>query len=155
MAGQSAAYDSIGERFEAFTDSASQRSVETQTFFHMMRDVKGKSVLDLACGFGFFGRELYRQGASKVVGVDISSSMIELARKESERNNEAIEYLVSNVADMGTLPQAPFDRVSAAWLFNYAQSIDELETMFAVVAKNLKPGGRLIAYTVDPGFQLA
>lgn len=155
MAGQSAAYDSIGERFEAFTDSASQRSVETQTFFHMMGDVKGKSVLDLACGFGFFGRELYRQGASKVVGVDISSSMIELARKESARNNEAIEYMVSNVADMGTLPQGPFDRVSAAWLFNYAQSIDELEKMFAVVAKNLKPGGRLIAYTVDPGFQLA
>lgn len=155
MPAQSATYDSIGERFEAFTDSASQRSVETETFFHMVGDIKGKSVLDLACGFGFFGRELLRQGASKVMGVDISASMIELARQESARNKEAIEYKVANVLDLGILPQGPFDRATAAWLFNYAQSPEDVETMFAIVAKNLKPGGKLIAYTVEPDYQLA
>lgn len=155
MAGQSAVYDSIGERFEAFTDSASQRSVETETFFHMAGDVKGKSVLDMACGFGFFGRELLRRGASQVIGVDISASMIELAREESRRNGEAIQYKVCNVLNLGILPEGPFDRVSAAWLFNYAQSPAELDEMFAVVARNLKPGGKLIAYTVEPDYQLA
>lgn len=153
MTSQTATYDAIGERFEAFTDSASQRSVETETFFHMVGDIKNKSVLDLACGFGYFGRELYRQGASQVVGVDISSSMIELARKESARNQEAIEYHVANVCDMGVLGH--FDRVTAAWLFNYAQSPRELEDMFQVVARNMLPGAKLIAYTVDPGFQLS
>lgn len=49
MPAQSATYDSIGERFEAFTDSASQRSVETETFFHMVGDIKGKSVLNRTC----------------------------------------------------------------------------------------------------------
>ncbi|MBP5133963.1 class I SAM-dependent methyltransferase, partial [Pseudomonas protegens] len=73
MTSQAATYDSIGERFEDFTDTASQRSVETETFFHMVGAIQGKSVLDLACGFGYFGRELSHQGASKVVGVDISS----------------------------------------------------------------------------------
>jgi len=152
MTSQAATYDSIGERFEDFTDTASQRSVETETFFHMVGAIQGKSVLDLACGFGYFGRELYHQGASKVVGVDISSSMIELARKESARNQEAIEYHVANVCDMGVLGH--FDRVTAAWLFNYAQSPQELEKMFKVVARNMVPGGKLIAYTVDPGFEL-
>lgn len=152
MSRQTATYDSIGERFEDFTDTASQRFVETETFFHMVGDIKGKSVLDLACGFGYFGRELYHQGASKVVGVDISLSMIELARKESARNQEPIEYHVANVCDMGVLGQ--FDRVTAAWLFNYAQTPQELEKMFEVVAKNMVSGGKLIAYTVDPGFQL-
>ncbi|MDX9680868.1 class I SAM-dependent methyltransferase [Pseudomonas protegens] len=152
MTSQAATYDSIGERFEDFTDTASQRSVETETFFHMVGAIQGKSVLDLACGFGYFGRELYHQGASKVVGVDISSSMIKLARKESARNQEAIEYHVANVCDMGVLGH--FDRVTAAWLFNYAQSPQELEKMFKVVARNMVPGGKLIAYTVDPGFEL-
>ena len=146
------AYDAIGDRFEVFTDTASQRSVETETFFHMVGDVKGKSVLDLACGYGYFGRELYRQGASRVVGVDISPSMIELARKESARNNEAIEFHVANVCEMPVMGQ--FERVTAAWLFNYAQSHAELEAMFYAVAQNLQPGGKLIAYTVDPSFRL-
>ncbi|MBP5129665.1 class I SAM-dependent methyltransferase, partial [Pseudomonas protegens] len=56
MTSQAATYDSIGERFEDFTDTASQRSVETETFFHMVGAIQGKSVLDLACGFGYFGR---------------------------------------------------------------------------------------------------
>jgi len=47
-------YDAIGEGFEAFTDTASQRSIETATFFHMVGDVKGNSVLYLDCCFGFF-----------------------------------------------------------------------------------------------------
>ncbi|WP_191485578.1 class I SAM-dependent methyltransferase [Pseudomonas sp. FEN] len=152
MTTQTATYDTIGERFESFTDSASQRAVETATFFHMVGDVKNKSVLDLACGFGYFGRELYHQGASKVVGVDISAAMIELARKESARNKEAIEYHVSNVCDMGVLGQ--FDLITAAWLFNYAQSPRELDKMFQVVAQNLAPGGKVVAYTVDPDFEL-
>ncbi|MEX5556495.1 class I SAM-dependent methyltransferase [Pseudomonas rhodesiae] len=147
-----ATYDAIGERFEAFTDTASQRSVETATFFHMVGDVKGKSVLDLACGFGFFGRELYRQGASKVVGVDISASMIDLARKESARNQEAIEYHVSDICDLGILGK--FDLITAAWLFNYADSPAKLDKMFQVAANNLAPGGRVVAYTVEPTFQL-
>ena len=146
------AYDAIGDRFEVFTDTASQRSVETETFFHMVGDVKGKSVLDLACGYGYFGRELYRQGASRVVGVDISPSMIELARKEPARNNEASEVHVANVCEMPVMGQ--FERVTAAWLFNYAQSPAELEAMFYAVAQNLQPGGKLIAYTVDPSFRL-
>lgn len=153
MTNQTATYDAIGERFEDFTDTASQRSVETETFFHMVGNIRNKSVLDLACGFGYFGRELYHQGARKVVGVDISSSMIELARKESARNKEAIEYHVASVCDMGVLGQ--FDRVTAAWLFNYAASPQELEKMFQVVARNMVSGGKLIAYTVDPDFQLS
>ena len=148
-----AMYDAIGARFEEFTDSASQRSVETETFFSMVGDVRGKSVLDLACGYGFFGRELYRRGAKAVVGVDISPSMIQLARDESARNGESIEYHVRNVAEMETLGQ--FGPITAAWLFNYAQPPAELEKMFAVAARNLRPGGRLVAYTVEPDYRLA
>lgn len=149
---QEAMYESIGTQFEEFTNSAKQRPIETRTFFHMVGDVKNKTILDLACGFGYFGRELFRRGAAKVVGVDISPTMIELARTESARNNENIEYHVRNVADMEQLGQ--FDLVTAAWLFNYAESEDELERMFQAVAANLRPEGKLIAYTVNPDYKL-
>jgi len=55
---QKNAYDAIGKSFGEFTDTAAQRAVEIRTMMHMAGDVRGLRVLDLACGYGFFGREL-------------------------------------------------------------------------------------------------
>ncbi|MGN4073031.1 class I SAM-dependent methyltransferase [Burkholderia gladioli] len=148
-----ARYDSIGGLFEDFTQSAAQRAIEVRTIFHMIGDVSGKSVLDLACGFGFFGREIYRRGAASVVGVDISEKMIDLAREESRKYGDPLEFHVRDVANMEPLGQ--FDLVNAAWLFNYADSVENLRKMFKVVRASLKPDGKLVAYTVDPDFSLA
>jgi toxoflavin synthase len=147
------AYNAIGARFEAFANSASQRAVEVETFLSIAGDVSGARVLDLACGYGYFGRRLLGQGAASVLGVDISAEMIRLAREESSRAGDAIQFEVADVGTMGKMGE--FDVVSAAWLFNNARSREELEGMFAAVASNLRPGGRLVAYTVSPDFRLA
>ncbi|MCU1718138.1 class I SAM-dependent methyltransferase [Pseudomonas sp. 5P_3.1_Bac2] len=146
-------YDTIGGLFENFTDTAAQRAVEIRTLMHMAGDVEGLHVLDLACGYGFFGRELLKKGAASVVGVDISAKMIELAQEESRKQGDNIEFHVRNVCELESLGQ--FDMVMAAWLFNYAESLSDLQKMFQAVARNLKPGGRLVAYTVEPDFQLS
>jgi len=52
--------------------------------FELIGDVKGKRVLDLACGEGYITRILATKGA-KVTGVDFSEKLIELARREEER----------------------------------------------------------------------
>ncbi|MBI6549783.1 class I SAM-dependent DNA methyltransferase [Xenorhabdus lircayensis] len=145
-------YDSIGESFEEFTDTVAQRKIEVRTIFDMIGDVSGKSVLDLACGYGYFGRELRHRGASKVIGVDISEKMVELAREKSNQYGDDLEFHVRNVCTMESFGK--FDIVVAAWLFNNAESLDDLEAMFRVIADNIKPSGKLIAYTVDPNFQL-
>ena len=142
-------YDSIGELFKKFEGTPAQL-VEARTVLDLVGDISNKSVLDLACGYGFFGRELYKRSASKVVGVDISEMMIDLAREESRKNGDKIEFHVCNVSEMETLGH--FDVVVAAFLFNYADSLSELGNMFKSVAANLKPGGRLIAYTVEPDY---
>lgn len=58
-----------------------RKHVEAYTFFSLLGDISNQSVLDLACGEGFYTRQLKLRGASKVVGVDISEKMIELAEK--------------------------------------------------------------------------
>lgn len=145
-------YDSIGGLFETFTDKAAQREIEIRTIAHMLGSVSGKSVLDLACGYGYFGRQAYYNGAKKVVGVDISTKMIKLARQESLKNSENIEYYVRDVSKMEVIGK--FDVVIAAWLFNYAASLQEMRDMFRVIFSHLRKGGRLIAYTVEPDFRL-
>lgn len=142
-------YERISEQFEDFTSHASQRGVEVDTFRYMAGDVTGDEILDLACGHGFFSRRLKDWGEARVHGVDISPSMIYQARQA----NDGIAYEVRDVAQMGRIGQ--FDKVTAAWLFNYAGSVEELRRMFESVALNLKPNGQLIAYTANPAFDLA
>ncbi|MDC9621115.1 class I SAM-dependent methyltransferase [Xenorhabdus sp. XENO-7] len=151
MSKKHAAYNAIGERYEQFIEDTPQREIDVRTILSMVGDVSGKSVLDVACGYGYFGRELRKRGASKVVGVDISEAMIEHAREKSEQHNDDIEFHVQDVCHMESLGK--FDIIVAAWLFNYAESIDDLEKMFQVVASHLKLSGKLVAYTVSPAFR--
>ncbi|MBD2800426.1 class I SAM-dependent methyltransferase [Xenorhabdus sp. M] len=146
-------YDSIGESYIQITETIPQRKIEVQTILDMLGDVKGKSILDLACGFGYYGRELRKNGASKVIGVDISEKMIEIAREKSRINGDDIEFYVIDVRNMGSFGK--FDIVNAVWLFNYATSIANLEKMFQVIANNLKLSGKLISYTIEPDYQLS
>jgi toxoflavin synthase len=55
-------------------------------FLNLIGDVKGKTVLDLACGEGRFTREIKKRGARHVVGVDNSDAMIGLARTIERKN---------------------------------------------------------------------
>ena len=55
----------------------------------LIGDVAGKSVVDLACGEGFYTRRIRQAGAKRVLGVDLSEGMIELARKQERPNRSA------------------------------------------------------------------
>lgn len=116
------------------------------TFFKVLGDVRGKAVLDLACGNGILTRKILQRGASRVVGVDESQASIELARKNSPRE---IKYVMGKVGDLGKIGE--FDFVTAGYLFHYADSIPELERMLVDTFVNLKQGGRVVALNNHPG----
>jgi SAM-dependent methyltransferase len=122
--------------------------VERYTLFRLLGDVAGKSVLDLACGEGFYARALRHQGAARVVGVDLSEGMIALARQEEARKPLGIEYRVGDAREVDGA--AGFDLVVAAYLLNYARTAEELREMARAVARSLKPGGRFVAVNNNP-----
>jgi hypothetical protein len=72
--------------------------------------------------------------------------MIAQAHAISEETRDGISYAVGDAAQIGCIGQ--FDTVTAAWLFNYASTVDELQKMFANAALNLKSGGRLVVSLV-------
>ncbi|KMW74260.1 ubiquinone biosynthesis methyltransferase UbiE [Photorhabdus luminescens subsp. luminescens] len=146
-------YDPIAHLYESFSDAAAHIKVEIRTIFNLAGDIHGKSVLDLACGYGLFSREYKNRGASKVIGVDISENMIAIAKSKSQQYGDDIEFHVRDVCKMESFGK--FDIVNAAWLFCHAESIEDLETMFRVIAAHLKPSGKLIAYTAEPDCRLA
>ncbi|SFN75622.1 class I SAM-dependent DNA methyltransferase [Xenorhabdus japonica] len=142
-------YNFIADRYEHFMKAAAHIKVEVRT---ILDNVHGKSVLDIACGNGYFGRKLRNCGAAKVVGIDISEKMIEFARAKSKQSGNDLEFHIRNVCDMESFDK--FYLVVAAWLFNYAESLKDLESMFYNIACNLKPSGKLVDYTISPDYRL-
>lgn len=60
---------------------------EIPTLFSMLPDLKNKRILDLGCGFGEHCKRFIECGAKRVVGIDISEKILEVARNENSDPN--------------------------------------------------------------------
>jgi malonyl-CoA O-methyltransferase len=109
--------------------------------------VSPRAVLDLGAGTGHGARALKRRypGAT-VVAVDIATGMLEQARRQSRwlRRFERVR------ADAYALPFADgsFDLVFSNLMLQWC---DDLDAVFAEIARVLKPGGLLSFSTFGPG----
>lgn len=123
--------------------------VDTFSLMQCVGDVSGETVLDVACGEGHFTRMMRRSGATRVVGMDISESMIRLARQQEAAEPLGIDYVVGDARVPADPPQE-FDVAVAAFLLVYARDCAELAAMCAGVASRVRPGGRFVTITVNP-----
>jgi SAM-dependent methyltransferase len=142
-------YDSIAERYRRAKLQPWRSMVESFTLMGLVGDLSGRSVVDLACGEGYYTRLLRRAGAARVVGVDLSQRMIELARAEEAEHPLGIDYLAGDARDLH-LP-GTFDLALAAYLLNYARNREELAAMCRALAACLGPGGRFVTVNTNPG----
>ncbi|MEU8760835.1 class I SAM-dependent methyltransferase [Streptomyces sp. NPDC048659] len=150
MSGQ--LYDEIGEAFEGFKTLPLARYGEVPGFLALVGDVAGRSVLDLACGTGFYSRELRRRGASRVHGVDISGEMIAAARSLEEAEPLGISYEVGDIAELPSFEE-PFDTAVAVQAFNYADDVATIARMTKAIHRNLTPGADFFLFMQSPEFR--
>jgi SAM-dependent methyltransferase len=136
-----------------YSQTATLRRAEIYTVLRMTGPLRGQRVLDMACGFGFFTRLLKHQGAAHVLGIDISPEMVRLGRVQEQAEPLGVTYEVHDATALP--PLGPFDLVTAIYLLNYATSHDQLRGMCRSAYDNLVPGGRFIAYTVNPAYTLS
>ncbi|MER7578616.1 class I SAM-dependent methyltransferase [Kitasatospora sp. NPDC097691] len=145
-------YDEIGEAFEGFKSLPLMRFGEVPSFLGLVGDVRGKSVLDLACGTGFYSREFKRRGAAEAFGVDISGEMIAAARGIEQRDPLGVGYEVGDVAELPPLDRR-FDVALGVQCLNYAGSAAEMERMCRNVHRNLVPGGEFFLLAQNPDYR--
>jgi ubiquinone/menaquinone biosynthesis C-methylase UbiE len=143
-----AEYDDIAEQYKRSKSVLWRYHIEQYSLFELLRDLHGKSVLDLACGEGHYTRLLKAMGAGRVAGVDLSSKMIELAEVSEQAAPMGIQYTVADAKSI-QFPER-FDLVTAAYLLNYARTKEDMLAMCQAIARNLKPGGRFVTVNNNP-----
>ncbi len=142
-------YDPIAEQYKRSKQQPWRTHVEAFSLLALIGDPRGLSVIDLACGEGFYTRTMRNLGAAAVTGIDLSAGMIELARAEEARLKQGIDYRVGDARRLA--PRHQVDLVVAAYLLNYARDRSELQEMCQGIAGCLKPGGRFITVNCHPG----
>lgn len=143
-------YDPIAEQYKRSKQQPWRTFIECFTLLELIGDPSGLSVLDVACGEGFYTRMIRERKARAVTGVDLSQGMIDLAKKQEAVHQQGINYIVG---DARQLPDDTYDLVMAAYLLNYAQTRDELFAMCDSIARSLKPGGRFVTVNSSPLLQ--
>ena len=96
---------------------------ETPALLSLLPDLKNKTVLDLGCGAGSHCFEFAKAGAAKVVGVDISKKMLEVAEKEN--HHPKITYLNMPMENINGLNEQ-FDLVVSSLALHYVKDFRKL-----------------------------
>ncbi len=140
------AFDRASNGYDAA--AALQERVRTELFGRLDElDVAPRALLDLGAGTGHSTRALKRRyPKALVVAADIAGGMLEQARHQSRwlRRFERVR------ADAYTLPfrDASFELVFSSLMLQWC---DDLDMVFAEIARVLAPGGLLLFSTFGPG----
>jgi ubiquinone/menaquinone biosynthesis C-methylase UbiE len=124
-------------------------SLNNPATFRLIGSVKGKKVLDLACGEGYNTRILARKGA-KVVGVDSSKRLTDLAETEERRSKLGIQYYRMHASCLKGISNDFFDLVTC---FMALHDIENYQGAVSEVARVLKRGGRFVFSIPHPCFE--
>ena len=128
------------------------RHCQDPVIFRALGDVGGKSLLDLACGDGFYTRKFRRAGADPVIGVDLSPQQIAKARQIEERERLGIEYLPADVVSLDL--EQRFDLVTAIHLLHYLTCGTEIEAVLRKIHNALEDDGCVVTMIANPEFDL-
>lgn len=129
------------------------RYCQDPVIFRVLGDLRGKSLLDLACGDGFYTRKFKQSGASSVIGVDLSSEAIERAMSAERQEPLGITYLTGDAASIRL--DRRFDIVTAIHLLHYLASGAEIEAVLRAVFDMLEEKGRFVTMIANPEFELS
>lgn len=105
--------------------------------------IPNQRVLDLACGTGTVSRMLAIRGKD-VVGVDLASRMLEVARQKASEDRLEIAFIEQDAADLA-VTGPPFDCIISLFdSLNYILDPDRLRQACRRAFEHLVPGGAFV-----------
>ncbi|NTY86601.1 methyltransferase domain-containing protein [Serratia fonticola] len=141
-------FDAHADLYEKMFSAPYRQHLEIPTLGALLGDLSGLSILDFGCGPGFISRWLQGKGAHRVVGYDISEGMLSYAKFKEQQEPRGISY----ISTLNDSLSEQFDIVLAIYVMPYAPNKEKLLDMCQIMARLLKPGGRLITLPIHPEF---
>src|SRR3989338_1670830 len=129
-----------------------QRAVILPNLLRLLALKRGDTVLDIACGQGFFAQQ-FAQAGTKVTASDIAPELIALAKKNIPRGS-GTERLTFHVAPANNLAFARDGSANKATIIMAIQNIEDLDGTFRECRRILEPSGTLTLVLNHPAFRI-
>ena len=126
-------YKAIRERAYNYNNLLEQPTMQA-----VMPDVSGKVILDIGCGAGYFAAKCVRDGAKRVIGIDISANMINEAR--SKYSDEGLQFIQAAFEDVELEP-ASVDIIVSSLAFHY---MADFRALMEKISSVLRDDGELV-----------
>lgn len=110
--------------------------------------LRGRSIAQFCCNNGREILSIMGQGAASGVGFDIAENMVAFAREAAGQAGIPCAFRACNVLEIGAEYRAAFDLVF--FTIGAITWFEDLYALFAVAARCLKPGGRLLINDFHP-----
>lgn len=143
-----AAYEELADSYNALIDHKPHNAYyDRPNTLKLIPEVKGKHILDAACGPGKYAEILMGKGAY-VTGFDISPKMVAHAK---DRNKGKGNFFVHDMTDpLEMFSESSFDTVVCALAMHYLEDWNQAIQEFHRV---LKPNGVMVISIEHPFFE--
>lgn len=149
--------DSVREEWDAAAPAYAQAQATGRDFYRLelfgptqielCGEVRGRKVLDVGSGTGYFAREMARRGA-RVTGIDLSPGMMAHAEEQEARKPLGIRYITGDAARLKEyIGNDRFDLVTSCLSL---QDMPDIQQVLRAIHDALIVGGRLIASIAHP-----
>ncbi|MBL7059023.1 class I SAM-dependent methyltransferase [Candidatus Pacearchaeota archaeon] len=133
-------YDKFSEHYHDYVTSKKNthhRFIEKPAMLKLLKnEIKGKIVLDLGCGTGFFTKKIFSLGAKEIIGSDLSPNLIQIAKKE----NPEINFYIGD-SRKTSFKKSQFHVINSSLMVHYLQNLNSL---FKEVSRILKKNGLFV-----------
>ncbi len=145
-------YGRAAKRYDMWTDLVFGRILGVERLrertIDLLGDIDGKLVLDIGCGTGrnlpFLVPRVGDNG--RIIGIDYSRGMLEVARARTERAGwHNVELRQDDAAELATI-RAPVDAVVSVWCMGI---VHDLDAALGRAVEVLRPGGAIAIMDFD------
>lgn len=133
-------YNKVASEYNSYSKEAtSDWLIAYPKLMELLQPIKEKTILDYGCGTGKVSR-LFRDEGSRVIGVDISLPMLNIAKQDADR----IDYHHIDGGHINFIEDSRVHEAFAAFVFCNVASRNLAIEIMKNVNRVLKPGGRFV-----------
>jgi 2-polyprenyl-6-hydroxyphenyl methylase/3-demethylubiquinone-9 3-methyltransferase len=107
--------------------------------------LRDAQVLDVGCGGGILSEAMARSGA-RVIGIDLSQAVLDVAELHALEGKLAIEYRAISAEELAAARPGSFDLVTCMEMLEH---VPDPAAALAALAALVKPGGHVIISTLN------
>ncbi|HEY4003005.1 MAG TPA: methyltransferase domain-containing protein, partial [Candidatus Xenobia bacterium] len=140
-------YEELGERWYTAQDDPvallrAEAAFRNQYLAGVLRREGCRAILDVGCGAGFLCNPLAREGFD-MTGLDVSAHSLEVARRYDDTGT--VRY-AQGTGEAISFADETFDAVCC---MDVLEHVDSPARVVSEMARVLRPGGLLAAYTIN------